>query len=389
MELPKLSSKSFAVIGLGFGDEGKGLTTNYLCGRLPNPMVVRYSGGQQAGHTVTLKDGTSHVFSNFGSASFIGVPTYWSSFCTFDPVGVKREYAILSGKRAIPTLYIDKNAPVTTPYDKTYNRKHSNAINHGTCGLGVGATYKREQANCSLLAGDLKFPSVVRIKLEAIKEYYIQKCLMPMENNVQEVEKFMSACAFVTSTPGIEITEGWPNHEHSTHFVFEGSQGLLLDQNIGFFPHVTPSNTGTKNIIKMSYPSGYPHLFLVTRAFQTRHGNGPMTNEDLPHNIKDNPKETNVLNDFQGKFRKSLLDLDLLKYGMDRDMLIRSGQIKTLVITCLDLVENEFRYTVGGKIVNHLNRKEFVKGIALHLGVRSVLTCDSPDGNFQYDYIEG
>ncbi len=60
-----------AVIGLGFGDEGKGITTDYLCSRANNPLVIRFSGGQQAGHTVVNKFG-KHTFSNFGSGTLRG-----------------------------------------------------------------------------------------------------------------------------------------------------------------------------------------------------------------------------------------------------------------------------------------------------------------------------
>ena len=65
---------TYVVVGLQFGDEGKGLLTNFLCQESPNSLVVRYSGGQQAGHTVVL-DGKQHVFSNFGSGTLNGNPT--------------------------------------------------------------------------------------------------------------------------------------------------------------------------------------------------------------------------------------------------------------------------------------------------------------------------
>src|SRR5574343_932195 len=104
-----------ACIGLGFGDEGKGITVDYLASQSPDSLVVRYSGGQQAGHTVCL-NGIRHVFSNFGSGSLRGLPTYWSEHCTVDPVGIMNELNILTEQGINPILYIDGNAPVTTPY---------------------------------------------------------------------------------------------------------------------------------------------------------------------------------------------------------------------------------------------------------------------------------
>jgi adenylosuccinate synthase len=63
-----------------------------------------------------------HVFSNFGSGTLQGVPTYWSPYCTIDPVGVINEYKILKDKGIEPKLYIDSRCPVTTPYDKRHNQ---------------------------------------------------------------------------------------------------------------------------------------------------------------------------------------------------------------------------------------------------------------------------
>lgn len=379
--MKKRYCNAYAVIGLGFGDEGKGVTVNSLCKDLEKPLVVRYSGGQQAGHTVTMPDGTSHVFSNFGSASFKDIPTYWSHFCTFDPVGVMNEFAVLKSKGVNPRIYIDNRSPVTTPVEKFTNKIQNEYNNHGSCGVGVNATYRREDRLQSLLAGDLRHNSVFKLK-------YAYVCSQSKHSGYTgdgQQEKFFKACQFLLDHPKNfifvdSIPLGFRN------IVFEGSQGLLLDQNIGFFPHVTPSNTGTKNILAMGY---YPHLLLITRAFQTRHGNGPMTNVDLPHNIKDNPKETNVHNEYQGFFRKSLLDLDLLKYGMERDEYIRNALTKELVVTCLDLVKDEYRYTANGKIVAHIDEKSFLKGIANFLGIGVVHAIDSPEGIYETINFDG
>src|SRR5690606_12238557 len=105
-----------AVIGIGFGDEGKGITTDFLCSRSRNPIVVRFSGGHQAGHTVVL-NGVRHVFSNFGSGTLRGAPTYWAKYCTVNPIGIINELDSLIKKGITPKLYIDEKCPITTPYD--------------------------------------------------------------------------------------------------------------------------------------------------------------------------------------------------------------------------------------------------------------------------------
>ena len=68
--------KAIVTVGLGFGDEGKGATVDFLSRALNADLVVRYSGGAQAGHNVQLPDGRRHTFSQFGSGTLAGVPTY-------------------------------------------------------------------------------------------------------------------------------------------------------------------------------------------------------------------------------------------------------------------------------------------------------------------------
>ncbi len=73
------------VLGSFMGDEGKGQTVHNICAKNPeNSLVIRFSGGHQVGHTVKYGD-LMHTFSNFGSGTLLGVPTYWSEYCTVDP----------------------------------------------------------------------------------------------------------------------------------------------------------------------------------------------------------------------------------------------------------------------------------------------------------------
>ena len=363
----KLCYNTQAVLGLGYGDEGKGVVVDSLCQSLDNVLVIRFSGGQQAGHTVKT-DSISHVFSNFGSGTLRKVPTYWSKYCTFDPVGAVNELNILKEKGINPVLYIDKKCPITTPYDIFSNQLSNETFRHGTCGVGVGTTVEREKRGYSLLVEDLFYKSIFKIKLELIEEYY--------EMTFDKLGTyFFECCERIKSNFNFFIVEDIPSYYDN--YIFEGSQGLLLDQNIGFFPHVTRSNTGTKNILEMAEQ---PYLYLVTRAFQTRHGNGPMTNTHRPHNIKVNPHESNIKNTYQGDFRTALLDLDLLKYGIERDDYIRETPNKELIITCMDLVEGDYRYTVDDMVVTCKDKDEFAKSIADYLEISKVTMIASPYG---------
>jgi adenylosuccinate synthase len=358
-----------AVIGLGFGDEGKGITTDYLCSNTQNSVVIRYSGGQQAGHTVVV-NGIKHVFSNFGSGTLRGVPTYWSKFCTIDPFGIVNELNILLKKGISPLLYIDERCPVTTPFDIYYNQQTEQINQHGSCGVGVGSTLRREEHYYSLTFKDLFYPWVLTTKLNAIKQFY----------NFKEdvlIDEFLNRVNIVINSPYIKSIFGIPV---CCNRIFEGSQGLLLDQHIGFFPNVTRSNTGTKNILEIEDESieksiYSTQIYLVTRAYQTRHGNGPITNENIPNNIKINEHETNKPNMYQGSFRRSLLDLDLLEYGINKDEYISqycNSENLNLVITCLDYVENDYQFTYKGEIISSLNEGEFINKISKILNINNV-----------------
>jgi adenylosuccinate synthase len=353
-----------AVIGLGFGDEGKGLIVDYLCSKSNNPLVVRYSGGHQAGHTV-VRNNIRHIFSNFGSGTLSHAPTYWSKFCTVDPVGLIKELHILKEKGISPVLFIDKRCPITTPFDIINNRKKD--IKNGTCGVGVGTTFEREDNFYSLLAGDILFPSVMKMKLKIIENHYGWVNYQP--------DFFYEAVNEIVKSSCIVLVDEYFEQQD---MIFEGSQGLMLDKNFGFFPHVTRSNVGTKNILAFT---NFFQTYLVTRAYQTRHGHGPMTNGDIPHNIIEDPNETNIENEYQGEFRRTLLDVDLLQYAISRDEYINKDENKVLAVTCLDHIKNEYRFTHKGNIVYCNDENDFLEKISSILDIKNLLVSHSPDSS--------
>jgi len=361
-----------AVIDLGFGDSGKGILTDYLCSEAQSPVVVRFSGGSQAGHTV-VRDGVRHVFSNFGSGTLSGIPTYWSRFCTVDPEALITEFHVLKAKGADPYMTIHPDCPITTPFDRHFNQHSALTKEHGTCGVGFGATIEREENFYSLRFKDLFNTSVLKIKMNLIQKYYGFEDL--------DLGEFYKAVDTLEDLMPMWITMNaeMPDGEK----VFEGSQGLLLDKDIGFFPHVTRSNTGTKNILKMIEDADRilegRDIYMVTRAYQTRHGNGPMTNEHIDHDIKDNPNETNQMHEYQGEFRKTVLDLDLLRYAIESDDCLRTNVFSKLVITCLDHVEGEWRFTENGELKEFGSEDEFVEAIQTKLGAYKVIRFRSEE----------
>ena len=346
-----MSKNVSIVLGLGFGDEGKGAHVNYLCGRANKPLVIRFNGGHQVGHTVVYDD-KRHPFSNFGSGTLRGAPTYWSEFCTVSPIGVQKEGKVLRDLGVNPTVYFNANAMVTTPFDVLMNYKLEELNFHGSVGVGFGQTIQRNEDHYHLYVRDLLYPNIRDAKLKLIQEKYYG---YPSPLNVKAqklVDDFVAACdELVQRYQVVNSLEGLYDHD----FIMEGGQGILLDTDYGFFPHVTRSNCVARNAITLLNSLDLKlnlHTYYMTRAYQTRHGNGPMTNEDLDNDfIIDNPNETNTDSGMQGKFRKTVLDLDLLKYAVHCDAYENPDSERTLVITCLDQVPARLPVTTGGKLV--------------------------------------
>ena len=108
------------VIGANFGDEGKGLMTDYFSQK-SNSIVVCSNGGAQRGHTVTTPTAIRHVFHHFGSGTFNNASTYLSEDFILNPIIFKQEYDELVKLNHNPNVYINQNCMITTPFDMIAN----------------------------------------------------------------------------------------------------------------------------------------------------------------------------------------------------------------------------------------------------------------------------
>jgi len=130
--------------------------------------------------------------------------------------------------------------------------------------------------------------------------------------------------------------------------IMEGSQGIMLDMDHGIFPNVTYANTTSKNALEV-LRNGMgildTEIFYVTRCYQTRHGNGWMSDEK-GLDLINNEEEINKTNDWQGSLRIGKLDYSLLNYAMEVDNFYSFPFRKNLVVTCLDQLPHfEFDYS--------------------------------------------
>lgn len=356
-----------AVIGANFGDEGKGLMTDYLVTEHQSDLVIRFNGGAQAGHTVQLPDGRRHVFSHFGSGSFAGAATLLSRFFIVNPMIFTREYSELAIK--LPEnmdVKIDANAPVTTPFDMLLNQlveQKRGESRHGSCGLGIGETIERGEKFLKLTAQHLTDETSLIGKLLAIRDTWVEirKQQLGLDNSQDHIlksdvliENYLNDVRFMIAQS--IIVNGAETIQAAHNPVFEGAQGLLLDQDHEFFPHVTRSNTGIKNMLALAAEASIREVevYYMTRAYLTRHGAGPLMDElpRLPWKIVD---ETNISNDWQGSLRFANLNVDQLKKSIFDDLKSNYSNIKIkprIAITCLDQVSAPLPILQGDRYVN-------------------------------------
>lgn len=336
------------IVGLIFGDEGKGLSADYLCSQnsSKSKIVVRYTGGQQAGHG-TERNGIKHSFSNYGSGSLLDVPTYFTEHCTMYPPTLYKERLQLEEKGVQPSVFHHPLCKVTTPYDLIFNRIIEKTNNHGSVGVGIGTTMSRhEKTGHKLFVIDLKNPILLKPKLEQIKCFYRDQLY-----GIQDKKQFDEMCIeeeklFFDALESIQIsTMPYVFLLAFDEMIFEGAQGILLDKDHGIFPNVTYGNTTSKNALEVCETLGIQddniEFYYITRCYQTRHGNGWMSDEkDI--GLINTETENNTHNEWQGDFRIGELDYDLLNYSLDIDRLYSSNsnpffkRKRNLIVTCLD-----------------------------------------------------
>lgn len=330
-----------AVIGAGYGDEGKGRTVDALVAAATHdgfrPWVVRFNSGAQAGHTVVTPDGRRHVFHQVGSGAFLGAPTYLGPEVVLNPWLLDGELDALAacGVNA-PRLIADPSAPVSVPWDAMINQalEHARgAGRHGSCGVGFGETVERSEDPAFALRGiDLNDDARVRARLTAIRHEYLPRRLeavgLPPDALGARMDNTALIDRFVADALSLGARLEWCAPDvlaDQEALVFEGAQGLRLDQDLGDFPFVTRSHTGLPGIARLAHDAGLSRLcrldvHYVTRAYGTRHGAGPLPDELSAAPAPGFSDSTNVPNPYQGTLRFALLDPDALRSNIERDL---------------------------------------------------------------------
>jgi adenylosuccinate synthase len=346
--------RAILVIGLAYGDCGKGSIVDFLTRQYAAGLVVRFNGGPQAGHNVVTLDGRHHTFSQFGSGSFVsGVKTLLSRFMFIEPYALlneARHLGAISVGDAMDRLLIDRRCPVITPCHVAANRIRERARGdsaHGTCGLGVGELAQDLIAcpDLMLYADDLANRAKVRAKLRRIHDLKREQvCHLIDSRNAGagplledswidvavDVYEELARAATLVDDRDIRSLLCAPDA-----VVFEGAQGVLLDESFGFHPHTTWSNTTFANAERLLCEARYDGEQLrlgVLRSYFTRHGHGPFVTEDSSLRGR-LPEPHNSDAGWQGEFRIGAFDAVAARYAIEA-----SGGVDALGITHLDRV---------------------------------------------------
>lgn len=375
-------------IGLGFGDEGKGAICQNLTELHSSTLNVRFSGGPQAAHNVIGPTGVHHCFSQFGSGSMHpNVRTHLSRFMLINPYQMMLEADTLQRKgfgRMFDRLTIDHMAVLITPWHVLLNQIGEvcrGGSRHGSCGQGIGATRAMELQGVAMRPFMLRRPEAL-VTMELIRRLCINQaadvimgCRVHGAVTVAAAQSLLDRLTASETAPLLlRFYQDWLSLVHvaaqpafdGNPVIFEGAQGVLLDEVHGAAPYNTWTNTTFDNALVLCREWNLePVKIGVMRTYMTRHGAGPFPTEDSRMQWPDCNKE----HDWQGKFRQGPLDLVALKYAVE------VSRPDCLTVTHMDRVKDQWIYC---RSYEGMFKPDMVNGNSLYQ-CRPVLSYAPPE----------
>lgn len=346
-------SKKFntiAVCGLSWGDEGKGKITDYLAQR--SDIVVRYNGGNNAGHTIEA-NGIKYKFKLIPSGAPLEKECVIGNGCVVDPKVLLREIENLNKLGKKVNLKLSSTAHVIFPFHIALDgleEKSKGEYSAGTTKRGIGPTYSDKAGRWGIRVYDLINPEILRIKLE--KLFRIKKKLIQIYDPNWDLDfesMFEKYKSFGEQLKTYVIdTAYYLNKEIDSgkKVVFEGAQGNLLCIDHGMYPYGTSSNP---NALGISAGTGIPPRKIgkvvgIVKAYTSRVGEGKFPTEllnDVAEQIREQGHEYGTVT---GRPRRvGWIDLFNIKYG------IMINGIDKIIITLLDALHgiNPIKMCIG------------------------------------------
>ncbi len=312
------------LLGLQYGDEGKGKIVDYLAPKFN--MVARFQGGPNAGHTLEF-DGKKHVLHQIPSGIFRAeIQNLVGNGVVLDPVILKREIQALEnmGLDLTKNLYLSKKAQIILPTHRLLDAAYEKAKGDKKIGStlkGIGPAYQDKIGRHGLRLGDMQSPNFKNLYREQVHRHLSILKFYNHEFDLEELEKeFFLAIEFISKYRIVD-SEYMVNNalQNGDSILAEGAQGSLLDIDFGSYPFVTSSSTMAAGAcVGLGVaPSAIGEVYGIVKAYTTRVGSGPFPTE-LHDEVGDKlRKEGNEFGSTTGRPRRcGWLDLPALKYAI-------------------------------------------------------------------------
>ena len=331
------------VLGLQWGDEGKGKIVDVLAARYP--AVARFQGGPNAGHSLHF-DGKKFVVRSIPSGIFReGSTNVIGSGVVLDPITFREECLNLekSGVSTKGKLFISKKAHLILPTHRLLDAAYEAAAGKGKIGStlkGIGPTYTDKISRHGLRVGDILAPDF-RQRFEALKQRHLgllADLKFDCDPDKDEVD-WMSAIEFLRGYDLIDCEYFVNDWLDTKPMLAEGAQGSLLDIDFGSYPFITSSNTTVGGVCTGLgiAPSRVGHVFGIFKAYCTRVGGGPFPTELFDETGERLRQLGNEFGAVTGRPRRcGWLDLVALKYTVMIDGVTDLIMMKS---DCLDSFE--------------------------------------------------
>lgn len=275
------------VVGLQWGDEGKGKTTDFLSEQVA--MVVRYQGGDNAGHTVVLGDEVFKLHLVPSGVLYPHITSVIGSGVVVNPATLISELDGLADRGIDPSLVrVSRAAHVIMPYHVALDRAHEASLGGarvGTTQRGIGPAYRDRAARTGLRMEDLLEPERLRAKLERVLPEVNAVLAVVYGLDQFEVEPLVAqAAAWGERLEEHLVDATWLVQDalrRGDHVLLEGAQGTLLDLDHGSYPFVTSSNPVAGGACTGGGigPLQVDEVMGVMKAYATRVGAGPFPTE--------------------------------------------------------------------------------------------------------------
>lgn len=344
------------VLGLQWGDEGKGKIVDVLAGRYP--AVARFQGGPNAGHSLHF-DGHNFVVRSIPSGIFReGSTNIIGSGVVLDPITFREECGNISKMGIDPKakLNISKKAHLILPTHRLLDAAYEAAAGKSKIGStlkGIGPTYTDKISRHGLRVGDILAPDF-KARFEKLKNRHLQ--LLKDLNFECDPEKdeaeWMNAIEFLKEFNLIDCEYFVNNWLDEKPMLAEGAQGSLLDIDYGSYPYVTSSSTTIGGVCTGLgvAPSRVGHVYGIFKAYCTRVGSGPFPTELFDETGEKIRKIGNEFGAVTGRPRRcGWLDLVALKYTVMIDGVTDLIMMKSDCLDSFGTIKVCTSYIIDGK----------------------------------------